>query len=211
MKHMNTNGSKPLGLVWIDCPYPVAAVGLARIFEAETRVHVGHEAPTEESPSLVILGADAAVEDLSESVQHVRQATPDALILVFGLELDMPLALSALRAGTRGFIYAGMKPDQVLRASRVAVEGELVAPRQLLEYMIMAPNEEIAVLDILSHRQREVLDLVAEGHSNAQIAKKLFLTESTVKQHLRAAYKLLGVKNRTEAARLVQESRNGAH
>jgi DNA-binding NarL/FixJ family response regulator len=55
-------------------------------------------------------------------------------------------------------------------------------------------------------RQREILEHLSEGLTNAQMAKRLFLTESTVKQHLRQAYKALGVSNRTEAARLICNS-----
>ncbi len=124
------------------------------------------------------------------------------MIMVFGLHLDLALARSALKSGARGFIHAGMAPGQIVRALEVASEGEIVAPRQLLEYMIA--TEEFADLDILSARQREILDLVSEGLTNAQIAKRLFLTESTVKQHLRSAYKVLGVSNRTEAVRLIR-------
>lgn len=58
----------------------------------------------------------------------------------------------------------------------------------------------------ISARQREILDFVVEGLTNSQIAKRLFLSESTIKQHLRAAYKLLGVKNYTEAAKLMRRS-----
>ncbi len=122
--------------------------------------------------------------------------------MVFGLYLDLALARGALRNGARGFIHAGMAPAQILRALEVASEGEIVAPRQLLEYLIA--TEEFADLDILSARQREILELVSEGLTNAQIAKRLFLTESTVKQHLRSAYKVLGVSNRTEAVRLIR-------
>jgi DNA-binding CsgD family transcriptional regulator len=57
----------------------------------------------------------------------------------------------------------------------------------------------------LGHRKLEILRLVAKGLTNAQIAKRLFLSESTIKQYLRAAYKVLGVKNRTEAAQLFQQ------
>jgi DNA-binding NarL/FixJ family response regulator len=71
---------------------------------------------------------------------------------------------------------------------------------------LLADGESSANLDILSHRQRELLELVVEGFTNAQIAKRLFLSESTVKQHLRAAYKLLGMSNRTQAAKLVRRS-----
>ncbi len=56
---------------------------------------------------------------------------------------------------------------------------------------------------LLSARQREILELVAEDLSNAQIARRLFITESTVKQHLHKAYKILGVRNRRAAAKFL--------
>jgi DNA-binding NarL/FixJ family response regulator len=192
-----------LGLVWIDCPYPLAAIGLARILESKARVHVGREPPEGEAPSVAIFGT-SGVEGLLEGVKRLRKQNPDTLILVFGLYLDLAVARAALRAGARGYIHTGMQPEQIVRAVRVAIEGQIVAPRELLEYVIS--NEEPMDLNLLSNRQREILELVGEGLTNAQIAGRLFLTESTIKQHLRAAYKILGVSNRTEAARLM---RNG--
>ena len=95
-----------------------------------------------------------------------------------------------------------MELDQIARAVDGAHEGEIVAPRKLLEYLIA--NDDPADLEALTIRQREILQLVAQGLSNAQIAKDLFLSESTVKQHLRATYKVLGVSSdRKEAARLI--------
>lgn len=196
------NGYRPLGLVWIDCPYPLAVIGLARSLEGEAQVHVGRE-PPKENPSIVIFGV-SGVEGLLEGVKRIRKQSPKALILVFGLYLDLASARTALRARARGYIHSGMQPEQIIRAVKIANEGQIVAPRQLLEYMIS--SEDVADLNILSSRQREILELVAEGLTNAQIANRLFLTESTVKQHLRAAYKLLGVSNRTEAARLVRDA-----
>lgn len=196
--------TEPLGLVWIDSPLPLAALGLARILENEAQVHIGGEPPVEEAPSIVIYGV-GGVEGLLEGVKRIRKQSPSALILVFGLYLDLAAARAALRAGARGYIHAGMQPDQILRALKIAKEGQIVAPRQLLEYLIT--NEEATDLGILSERQREILEFVGEGLTNAQIAKRLFLTESTIKQHLRAAYKTLGVSNRTEATRLI---RNGS-
>ena len=67
-------------------------------------------------------------------------------------------------------------------------------------------EEEPANLGLLSARQREILGYVVEGLSNAEIARRLFLSESTIKQHLRTAYKLLGVSNRTEAANLFRRA-----
>jgi DNA-binding NarL/FixJ family response regulator len=74
----------------------------------------------------------------------------------------------------------------------------------LLEYLII--DEQPPDLCGLSASQREILEHLSEGLTNAQIAKRLFLTESTVKQHLCQAYKALGVSNRTEAAKLIRNS-----
>lgn len=193
---------KTLGLVWIDCPYPVMYLGLAKILEKEARVQVGREAPSEESPAFII-SITEDTEGLSESIKRLQEVNPDAPILVFGLHLDLPLAWAALREGARGFIHGAMQPEQIIRAIKVAKKGEIVAPRELLGYLIA---KELTDPNALSARQREILGLVREGLTNAQIAEKLFLSESTVKQHLRAAYKILGVRNRIEAARLMRNS-----
>jgi DNA-binding NarL/FixJ family response regulator len=143
-------------------------------------------------------------EDISQAVKDVRAHPPDPLLVVFGLYPDLAFAQAALKSGARGFIHSEMAPEQIVRALKVVLQGKLVAPRDLLEYMIM--DEQPPDLSGLSVRQREILELLSEGLTNAQIAKRLFLTESTVKQHLRSAYKALGVSNRTEAARLIRNS-----
>src|SRR5215217_4214787 len=164
-----------LGLVWIDCSYPVLAAGLKEALQGRARVHVGQTAPTDaDVPCCAVLDTSGA-ERISEGIERIRGVYPDIPILVFGLHVDLPLARAALRHGARGFIHAGMELDQIYRAVEVAAEGEIVAPRKLL----------------------------AQGLSNAQIARDLFLSESTVKQHLRATYKVLGVSDRKEAARLI--------
>ena len=63
----------------------------------------------------------------------------------------------------------------------------------------------MADLTVLTPRQREIMGLVCEGLSNAQIAKRLFVTESAIKQHLQTAYKSLNVRNRVQAAKLSRE------
>lgn len=164
-------------------------------------MYVGRESP-EEEPSSVILCA-GGVEGISEGIKRARRLNPDASVLVFGLTIDLPLVKSALQAGARGFIHAAMQPDQITRAVEVAARGELVAPRELLEYLLS--YEDPVDLNMLSIRQREVLGLVVEGLSNAEIAGRLYLSESTVKQHLRASYKALGVSNRAEATQLLRK------
>jgi DNA-binding NarL/FixJ family response regulator len=190
---------RSLGLVWVDCPRSVVSAGLIRALEKQATVHQGLK-PPEDVPSCIILCANSH-ESLSERVKFYQDLSPDAPpVVVFGPQLDLPLARDALQAGASGFVHAEMMPDQLVRALAVAAKGELVAPRELLRYVLT--KEHSGDLDALSVRQREILGYVVEGLSNAEIGRRLYLSESTIKQHLRAAYKLLGVSNRTEAANL---------
>jgi DNA-binding NarL/FixJ family response regulator len=177
------------------------AAGLREALEGRARVHVGRAAPADaEIPCCAVFDTSGS-ESVAEGIERIRGVNPDISVLAFSLHVDLPLARAALRHGARGFIHAGMELDQIARAVEVAHEGEIVAPRKLLEYLIT--NDDPTDLDALTVRQREILQLVAQGLSNAQIAKTLFLSESTVKQHLRATYKVLGVSDRKEAARLI--------
>ncbi len=192
---------KPLGLIWVDCSPSVATAGLVVALEGQARVHNAPEPPQDAWSSVVL--CPNGREGLSSSVGRLRELSPSAApILVFGWHMDLPLARDALRAGASGFIHGGMTQEQLARALAVAAKGELVAPRELLPYLLT--HEEPLDVYILSARQREILGLVVEGLSNAEIAGRLFLSESTIKQHLRAAYKLLGVRNRIEAAKMMK-------
>ena len=199
MMRESQDNPRPLGLVWVDCPRSVVSAGLVRALEKRATVHQGVK-PPRDVPSCIILCANS-VEGLSERVTFYRDLSPDAPpIVVFSPQQDLPLARDALQAGASGFVHAEMMPDQLVRALAVAARGELVAPRDLLRYVLT--NNQSGDLAALSVRQREILGYVVEGLSNAEIGRRLFLSESTIKQHLRAAYKLLGVSNRTEAANL---------
>lgn len=193
-------------LMWVcERRRSMMVLGLVRDLSEKVQVHLGWEPPWGLRPNSVILCCEDVTKPLSISIEHVRSYEPQACILVLGPYLDLPLAWRALRMGARGYIHAGLEPAQILRAVSVAVEGELVAPRKLMEYVIEneAPHWN---LETLSTRRREILDLVAEGMTNAQISHKLFISESTVKQHLYTSYRLLGVANRTEAARAIRHA-----
>jgi DNA-binding NarL/FixJ family response regulator len=199
MMRQPQDSPKTLGLVWVDCPRSVVSAGLIRALEKRATVHQGLK-PPRDIPSCIIVCANSH-EHLSERVTFYQELHPDAPpIVVFSPQLNLPLAHDALQAGASGFVHAEMMPDQLLRALAVATRGELVAPRELLRYVLT--KDHPGDLDTLSVRQREILGYVVEGLSNAEIGRRLYLSESTIKQHLRAAYKLLGVSNRTEAANL---------
>jgi DNA-binding NarL/FixJ family response regulator len=197
----DASAARPLGLVWVITSYPLVAAGLEKALEDKADVRIGGSKPAD-APSCVVLYADDAEGSLAGALRRVRELSQGAPLLVFGPRLDLDLARAALENGADGFVHAAMDREQVAKAVEVAQKGELDAPRQLLRY-ILTKGKAPSVED-LSPRQREILGLVAEDLSNAEIAGRLYLSESTVKQHLRAAYKLLGVHKRDEAAKMLK-------
>jgi DNA-binding NarL/FixJ family response regulator len=194
----------PLRLVWVTPPYSVVAAGLERLLiKAKAAVHRGQEPPVD-TPSLVVLCANG--EDVASEVRNLQAQVPEAPVLVLSLQAQLPLARAALQAGAKGFIHAQMPPQQIVRALEVALEGKVVLPRELLKALVEKEQSTTENLSGLSPRKQEILGMVAEGLSNAQIARRSFLSESTIKQHLRTVYKVLGVKNRTEAATVFRRS-----
>jgi DNA-binding NarL/FixJ family response regulator len=192
-----TEARNGVGGIWIYSGYPVVSLGLREVLKAEAEVHAGYDPPDGWEPHLIVYYC-RDTEESPDEIRRLRSAYSEACILAFGIQALLPLARSALAAGARGFIHAGMQPAEIIRALAVARKGEIVVPRELLKGLV----EEKAPIDlaILTPRQLEILRLVADGLTNSQIAQHLYLSEFTIKQHLRSAFKTLGVRNRTEAA-----------
>ncbi len=198
------SGPKPLGVVSIEDHFPVVALALKEILKGVADVYDEgpHEPyPGAEYPSWIVLCPNG--KDLASEVRRLKASSPEAAVLIFDMRDEPWLVQKALRAGASGFLHAGMSPEQIVRAFRLAFLGRASVPEGLLEGLLSEERTTTAP-SVLTPRQRQIMGLVCEGLSNAQIANRLFLTESTVKQHLRAAYKALRVKNRTEAANLIR-------
>jgi len=103
---------------------------------------------------------------------------------------------AAIEAGADGFVLKTESPQHTIIAVRQIAEGQLVFPQAARRWLGMAPDDTSA----LTEREEEILKLLAEGLSNAQIGARLHLSENTIKFHLRNIYAKLGVSNRTEAA-----------
>jgi DNA-binding NarL/FixJ family response regulator len=196
-------------LIWVKSNASLASVGLATTLKSEFRVHRGATLPptASGSPSAVICCLDGCEEqeDVASLVRTTKAEVPEAAVLVLSPSLELQLICAAVSEGARGILHPGAPPGQLARALSVVLRGEMALPRNLLKAWIDWLNEQQRVPDLsaLSERKLEILELVAEGLSNAQIARRLYVSESTVKQHLRAAYKLLGAKNRREASSIV--------
>ena len=144
---------------------------------------------------------------------RLRQEWPEThLVVITTGEHEADLA-TAVRAGARGYLLRDCSPEELRQAVSAAAQGRSLLPpsiaaRLLDEFALMAKRNESGPEGIgsLSRREREVLGLVAEGLNNRAIAERLFISENTVKNHVRNIHEKLGVHTRMEAVvRAVRE------
>lgn len=200
--------------ILLKCPYPLVTLGLEQVLGAAGyEVRSGLKGPPMgESPSVVIYSPnndEDIGEDVAQGVKSLQTLLPKACIVVLGLSSSDPtIAYAALKAGARGYLSLDMQPLQIARALRLACQGEVVFPRELTTDLLMWRKHSNlrahSNLLALTARQMEILELVGEGLTNAGIAQRLYLAEGTVKQHLRATYKLLEVRSRTQAVKFLR-------
>jgi DNA-binding NarL/FixJ family response regulator len=135
---------------------------------------------------------------------------PARVLILTTFDLD-DYVYEALRAGASGFLLKDRPPEELVAAVRVIAAGEaLLAPsvtrRLIEEFARRAPAVKPAALDQLTEREREVLVLMARGLSNAEIARTLFVAETTVKTHVGRVLHKLGLRDRAQAVVLAYES-----
>lgn len=137
-----------------------------------------------------------------ESVQDLLHRFPGMPIVILSATESRPLVEALLDIGVAGFIPKSSDSKIMFSALRLVLAGGVYIPQQVLSSYADVPDG--SVLSRLTERQREVLQLLSEGKSNKQICRDLDLSEGTVKVHLNAIYRVLGVANRTEAALLAR-------
>jgi DNA-binding NarL/FixJ family response regulator len=151
------------------------------------------------------------------ATRRIVATDPAARILaITTFDLD-EYAFGALRAGASGFVLKDVRPSELVTAIRIVASGDaVVSPRitrRLLDeyaHLLLSANEgengtRLALLLSLTDREREVLAVVAEGLSNAEIATRLFVSEATVKSHVGRILSKLGLRDRVQAVVLAYE------
>jgi DNA-binding NarL/FixJ family response regulator len=180
----------------------VGAVGPDRSRSRVVGALARHGIPLVEEADSVEALVDACAERWPHVVVHTGEGDPSAALRQLARSLprtrlvavvaapERAVVRSALRAGADGIVVAADVPAALPVTVRAVWAGQTVVPR--------ADRADIDVAE-LSQREREVLDLVAAGLSNAQIAERLCVTEHTVKSHLGSLFAKLGVHSRNEA------------
>lgn len=135
-----------------------------------------------------------------EGLERIRERFDSSRVVVLSGEENLQQIRAVIEAGAAGFIPKNSTPAVMLAALRLALAGGVYLPPHVISgTRADVPGSEIAPALPLTDRQREALQLAIQGRANKQIARALDLSEATVKAHLSAAFRTLGVHNRTEA------------
>ena len=165
------------------------------------------EQVTATKPDVLLL--DLSMPDLDgiEVTRRVAATSPDTRVVLFTSFSDRDQILQALDAGAIGYLLKDAEPEAIHDALRAAARGEApLAPKAAAE--LLASRAEHATGSVeLTARERDVLQLVIAGDANKQIARKLGISEKTVKGHLTNLFQRIGVQDRTQAA--LWAERNG--
>lgn len=188
--------------------HPLVLEGLHGLLAAEPDLDVvatatdgerGLDAVRRLAPDVLILDLEMPYMGGLECLQKIRRAQLPVRVLVLSAFGDAHSLRTAVESGADGFALKTGAPEATLAAIRQVAHGHLAFPQAARRWLTPTQRSETSS-DALTDREEEVLALLANGSSNAQIAERLSLSESTVKFHLRNLYSKLGVTNRTEAA-----------
>ena len=190
--------------------HPVVRLGVERALDGLDGVVVvatagdGAEAvraAAEHRPDVILMDIQmpGEIDGLDATREIVRQQ-PDVRVVVLTSYLDRMKIEAAFAAGAIGYKLKDGDPDQLVRAVRAAADGDFPIAPKAARLLLSHPSEPGPPKPALSQRERDVLALVAAGHPNKEIARRLWITERTVKGHLTRIFREIGVDDRTQAA-----------
>jgi DNA-binding NarL/FixJ family response regulator len=163
---------------------------------ADGAVRLAHEVPAEVAMVDLNLGESSGIE----ATRTLTAELPDLAVLVVTMHDDEDTVVAAMRAGARGYVVKGAAPDAVERAVRAVAHGELILSPEIAAAAVgQLTARRASPFPDLTDRELEVLDLVARGLDNQAIARRLFLSPKTVRNHVSNLFTKLQVPDRPQA------------
>jgi two-component system nitrate/nitrite response regulator NarL len=199
--------------------HPIVRRGMRTLLETESWVGAVHEAATaaealrvavESQVDVVVMDVALPDGDGVEVTGRILRARPSARILMLSMSGDDPLVARSLRAGARGYLIKETDPAVVVDALRtVARDGVVLGPgigRALLDGLRPEARSLPAPFDALTDRERDVLAGLAGGDSNVRIARRLGVSEKTIRNQMSALFAKIGARDRFHAALLARDA-----
>ncbi|MDQ1403185.1 MAG: two-component system, NarL family, response regulator DegU [Actinomycetota bacterium] len=189
--------------------------GLRRSLENEGFEVVGEAADGEEAvrltaellPDIILMDVSMPVLDGVAATQRIHAEFPQIPVVILTMHADQSVLGDAVRAGAGGYLVKDCTTEEVVRTLRLARSGETaltpeLAASMLTEVQRLPPEPSVAGRPpehVVTKREEEVLQLIAEGASTTEVAERLYISVKTVKNHLASIYQKLDSRDRTQA------------
>jgi DNA-binding NarL/FixJ family response regulator len=172
------------------------------------------DAVVEARPDVALLDLQMPGLTGVEVTKRLAEVAPETRVLVLTMIEADETVLAAIRAGAWGYLLKGAGQEEIERAVRAVADGQAVYGAGIAErvrgFFAARSDAVVPPLPQLSEREREVLRLAAEGRPNAEIARRLYLSEKTVRNHVSSIFTKLGVNDRAQAVARARDAGLGA-
>jgi len=194
--------------------HAVVRRGLVELFAAAGDIEVVADvddgsaavaAVVEQKPDVVLMDLSMPIMDGVEATRQLSEQAPNVAVVILTSFSEQSRILDAIDAGAAGYLLKDAEPDELMRGVRAAALGEAPFSPKAAKALLNRTAQRDATE--LTNREREVLVCVASGLPNKLIARRLGISEKTVKSHLTSVFQRIGVTDRTQAALWAQ--RNG--
>jgi two-component system nitrate/nitrite response regulator NarL len=191
--------------------HPLFRIGAAQLIaDQEDFEVIGEAGLCEDGVALAeTLKPDIVLMDLNgggdfEALLRIKRASDDTKVVVLTASDAERDVLRAVRAGVKGYLLKGSQPDEILKKLRLAWRGNTVFTETLMDLLLNAMRDGAPSVrtdpDSLTAREKQILELIAGGQSNKNIARELNISDGTVKVHVKNILRKLNLKSRLEAA-----------
>jgi two-component system, NarL family, response regulator DegU len=181
--------------------------GLRRSLEEHGLEVVGEAGTGEETvrlaeelrPEVILMDVTMPLLDGVEATRLVRARLPECQVVMLTMHADSSVMARAIQAGAVGYLVKDCSADDVVAAVRTAASGDTVSPELASSMLAEVQRSADEGPAVISNREEEVLQLVADGLSLPEVAERLFISVKTVKNHLASIYQKLDARDRTQA------------